>query len=268
MEAAFVIPLFLFLISGMIDLGYAGYQTSQATAAARDGARAGILDQVDDATIEAEVRDRLTGPQPDSIDIECLDGLSGPTVIDCDDANPNEDRIRVGVAWAYEPVSFVGGLVGIDEIRGTATMVIVGRPIDVTPVTTATTTTTTIPGGTTTTSTSTTTTTAPPGSCQVNSITFIPAPLELGNGANSAHLKRDTSFTVTTNGAATCTGLKIEYPTKSGPTVVNLGAAGAPTTWTDQVSKNEYEWNAGAGQVFRVLTASNQLLRQFTFTIS
>ncbi|MCU1448137.1 MAG: hypothetical protein JWP02_307, partial [Acidimicrobiales bacterium] len=45
-EAAFVLPLLFFLVLTMVDLGMWGFQTSQATSAARDGARVGIINYV------------------------------------------------------------------------------------------------------------------------------------------------------------------------------------------------------------------------------
>ena len=42
-EAAFVLPLLFLFIFALIDIGLWEYQSTQASAAARDGARVGIL---------------------------------------------------------------------------------------------------------------------------------------------------------------------------------------------------------------------------------
>ena len=87
-EAAFVFPIFLTLLFGIIDIGNAEFQTSQATAAARDGARVGILhfDQADvngssDKTIIVnQVNARLAG-QSATVTVSCINGLTGTTAL-------------------------------------------------------------------------------------------------------------------------------------------------------------------------------------------
>lgn len=131
-EAALVIPLFLFLLFGMIDFGYGIFQDSQATAGARDGARYGILDPTDTAGIEAEAKARAVG-QDAVVEVACLDGPTGTTTVPCASAVPGEDRIEVVVSWDYVAPTGVGTMFGSGRtISGSSTMLIVGRPLDVT----------------------------------------------------------------------------------------------------------------------------------------
>jgi hypothetical protein len=144
-EAAFVVPLLFMFIFGLVDLGMWTLNSNQASNAARDGARAGILayplrgvdlvteDQQARATIVAAIEDHLPeGTLEDSdVTITCLrsDGAS----VSCTDAGP--DRVRVDVAWAWRLVTPVATVLGIDEgaATGSATMEIVGRPLAVAP---------------------------------------------------------------------------------------------------------------------------------------
>lgn len=274
-EAAFVIPLFMFLILGMIDLGFGAFQSSQATSAARDGARYGILHKLDEAGVEAEVRARLIKVAGLATDVECLDGLSGTTVIPCAQAARGEDRIRVAVEWPYDAPTPLGEAFGGDRIRGVATMVIASESSTITTVSTTTTststTTTTAPGGTTTTtvpgSTSTTTSTTSttvPGQCVVTGMTFDPAPLQVAK--NGKHLTKPTTFTVTTNGAATCTSLRIVYP------AVEKGSGAPASALLDaqlgnHVSTNEYDWTPGDNRLFQVRTSGGTVIGAFELDI-
>ncbi len=128
-ETAIVLPLFLTMVFGFIDVGLAVFQTSQATSAAADGARAGILwepDSPQEAAIEDAVRGRLVGQDVGSIDITCLTETG--TAIACAGVNPDSGFVRVEVSWPYEPLSFVGAAFPDQDISGTATMAIIRQP--------------------------------------------------------------------------------------------------------------------------------------------
>jgi Flp pilus assembly protein TadG len=289
-EAALVLPLFIAVILGLIDLGYAVFQTSQATNAARDGARAAILSygqadvsgSSDNARVVAQVKGRLAGQTVKSIKVSCLSGQSGSTTVACADASPNSDRIRVAVSWTYTPLTPAGAVVGTITISGTATMGIVGSPqtpaattttssttTTTAPVTTtqpsgSSTTTTTSPSSTTsTTQPSTTTTSIPPGSCVVTGLNVSPLPIRI-NG--SGHLTNTTTFTVTTNGAATCTALQIQYPTS--PSVKRGMLSGGGNIWTDTVTKNELNWVSGNNLTVNVLDSTGTLLPGGAFQVT
>lgn len=139
-EAAFVIPILFVFIFGLIDFGLWTLQKGQATSAARDGARAGIVLPLQNASsstetanenkIKAAVAARLTTGQvnPNDIDISCINGATG-AVKDCDDVQSGFDRIRVEVEWQRPFLTFVGSAFGnASTITGTSTMVIVGQP--------------------------------------------------------------------------------------------------------------------------------------------
>ena len=138
-EAAIALPIFFTMVLGVVDIGLAVLQTSQATSAAADGARVGILDhtQADvvgsddhDAIVEA-VEGRLVGQDVDEISVTCLtsSAASGGThATGCASADPDTDFLRVEVTWTFQPVSFIGHGLPIRDIEGTATMGIVRQP--------------------------------------------------------------------------------------------------------------------------------------------
>src|SRR5207237_9935455 len=90
-EAAFVIPLLFLFIFGLIDVGLWEYQGSQASAAARDGARVGILrylsadttGSANNTAISNAVAARLGG-QAYNLTVTCLQE-GAPTTKPCDD---------------------------------------------------------------------------------------------------------------------------------------------------------------------------------------
>ncbi len=134
-EAAFVLPLFFMFVLGFIDLGMGVFQTSQASSAAADGARRGIvslrdgenLTVADEDAIRSEVRKRLVGQQVDSITIGCVTDTG--SAASCTTAK----FVRVTVSWQFRPVSFVGAALPVQSISGTAKMAIVRQPTPATP---------------------------------------------------------------------------------------------------------------------------------------
>ena len=128
LEAAFAIPIFFVFLLAFVDLGLGVLQTSQATSAASDGARAGIIDPTDTAAIEAAVKERLAGAKVGSVTITCL--KPGGTTVDCasSELDPETDRIRVVVKWRWKPVGPVGHAFPVQDIVGSSTMDIVPQP--------------------------------------------------------------------------------------------------------------------------------------------
>ena len=140
-EAAFVIPLLFLFIFALIDIGLWVFETSQASSAARDGARAGIVLKLagttsasgvaaNETAIRDAVKARLSEDRITSdnqIDITCLSTTN--VTIDCDDVIDGTSRLRVEVEWDRSFLTFVGGVFGGKQtITGKATMVVVGRP--------------------------------------------------------------------------------------------------------------------------------------------
>jgi Flp pilus assembly protein TadG len=250
-ETAFVLPVFFALILGLVDLGLAVFQNSQASSAARDGARVAILSyahadvtgSADRTTIEREIRRRLAGQNVDTVTVQCLD-TNGATET-CANADESADRVKVTVSWAFRPLGFLGAAAP-HTISGASTMALVGKPSAAAgPVPIATT--TTVPGATTTTTAppSTTTTTAA-ASCAVSQVVLAPATTTVkANGT----LASSVSVTVTTNGGAGCTFLNLSFLTDTTHTAMKALAKSGSTTWTATIGKNSYTWTRGTKSV-------------------
>jgi Flp pilus assembly protein TadG len=136
-EAAFVIPLLFLFMFGLIDIGIWEYQSSQASAAARDGARVGILKYLsadadgtaNNTAIRNEVAARLGG-QSYNLTVSCLQEGS-TTAKPCNSAVlVDQDRIKVVVSWDYDSLTYVGRFVAgsTHTVTGSAVMTIHGLP--------------------------------------------------------------------------------------------------------------------------------------------
>lgn len=252
-EAAFALPILLTFIFGLIDIGMWTFNANQATNAARDGARVGIIDfeQADDsgsamhAAIVDAVGSRLEDAKVESVSISCVTSAGTPvTDVDgdgdrCEHAEVDVDSIKVDVEWAWDLVTPVAAILGYDrgEATGSATMRLVGRPLASTSGSTTTTTTTTTPD-----STTTTTTTAPATSCAVT-LLKIEQPSEgvvrkkHGNDY-TGQLKKALPVSFNTNGDAGCTDLRVQVESPSGSTVdVSCGCD------LDPPQPSEYRWS-------------------------
>lgn len=143
-EAAFVIPILFLFIFALIDIGLWVFETSQASSAARDGARAGIVLRLNGSTgaaktanettirnaVVARLADnRITNPASDIV-ITCLTSASADTSVPCENVASGSGRLRVTVTWKRPFLTFVGGIFGGADrtVTGKATMVVVGRP--------------------------------------------------------------------------------------------------------------------------------------------
>lgn len=263
-EAAFVLPILLTFMFGLIDLGMWTLNANQATNAARDGARAAIIDfrNADDdgsahhdAVVEA-VRSRLAGQHVESVEVTCVNS-AGSELVSCDTADVTEDSIRVDVRWNWNLVTPVAAILGYDKgaATGSATMRIVGRPL---------------PGSS---STSTTTTTTPdtttPTDCEVadGDLTVSPSPVyTTGNGASQLSTALVVKFK--TNGDPACDALAVElYNSKDGgqATRVECGCGEHDTDFTWSYVGSDNVWKVGNGEV-RVLDGT-RVLRAKTFEV-
>lgn len=151
-EAAFVIPLLFMFIFGLVDLGMWTLNSNQASNAARDGARAGILaypvrpvpdpyltDAQELALAKNEARDAVVAAiqanLPEGtvtngqVAIECFDEAGSSLA--CESLSPKPERVKVDVLWDWTLVTPVASILGINEgaVEGSATMEIVGRPV-------------------------------------------------------------------------------------------------------------------------------------------
>lgn len=147
-EAAFALPILFLFFFGLVDMGMWTFNSNQATNAARDGARAGILsyeyadnpandpnlatgEPTDEAVILAAIQDHLPKQTigPENVTVQCLDGDG--TAVPCVSAPVDSGRIRVDVEWTWSLVTPVAGIIGVTDgaARGSATMAIVGEPV-------------------------------------------------------------------------------------------------------------------------------------------
>jgi Flp pilus assembly protein TadG len=139
-EAAFVIPVFFVLIFGLIDMGLWTLQKGQASSAARDGARAGIVlhirgvagsptSSANVTAINNAVASKLDSSQIKAVTITCVSGTTGST-IPCSTVVNGRDRLKVEVQWQRPFLTFIGSIFGGNSqtITGTTTMVIAGAP--------------------------------------------------------------------------------------------------------------------------------------------
>jgi hypothetical protein len=191
------------------------------------------------------------GLTPDSITVTCLAGLSGGATVSCSDAEFNQDRIQVHLSDARAPLTPVGSMLGAPTLRATATMVITGLPVDVSPPPPVS---------------STTSTSGPlPGSCVATTVIAVP-PIQRNNGNGKYPTANSTTLTVTTNGAATCSALKIEFPDQPDPAVASLSPITPPVIWTYTLGKHAYVAAEGIHEI-RVLNSAGQPIGTFQLTL-
>jgi hypothetical protein len=254
-EAALALPIVLFLLLGIADVGNAIFQTSQASSAARDATRAGIVRYLgandtssdDFATIYAAIRDRLAGRPFGTPEVTCS---HQGTTVGCSTAKPG-DYIAVSVEWSYEPVSPFGRIFGGKTIKGVSRMQIVDQapgtgppappPAPPPPP-------------------------PPPGACSITDWKLSPgAPLQK---QNKNQFTTSYTLTVTTNAAATCTALQVQYNVPT-PYKRDLFPLSPPTTWTDTLSTGDAkQWPDSGSVTVAILDASNVVLSGGTFTIA
>jgi Flp pilus assembly protein TadG len=275
-EAAFVLPVLFALLLGFIEFSLVEFQQSQASSAARDGARVGILDYtsadvVGSATnvaVVAAVNARLAGQEGVAVVVRCRNGNDAPVACQPPTGLPtvaDPAVLEVEVSWPYDDFTVFGAIVP-STITGTSRMVLVGAPVEVTV--------TTVPQSSTTTTSSTTSTTAPPATnCQ---LALSPAPTYSGAVVKSnGQLAQDLVISnVVTNGDVSCGTPQLRaYYTANGTQPPSTQETMAPTggnsftyTWqsnTKPSPNNEPGWTAGP-VVFEVLTTSNIVIGQFT----
>lgn len=262
-EAALALPILFTLFLGLLELSNTELQRSQATSAARDGARSGIVAPGDTAAIEAATRARATGHSDADVSVACTD-TAGSTIA-CADAAYG-DVLAVTVSWPYRSVGFFGAGLTPSTIHATSRMVVQGDRVSVEVTTTTTTSTSTS-----TTSTSTTSTTQPELACHAASTPTYTS--GVGVSGRSGKLSADLTIgNIVVDGSSGCTTpLRLQvWPAGEGATgdsfEVTLSVSG--TTWSTTFPKGDDQgWRSGTITA-RVLTASGATVSEFTFTLS
>lgn len=263
-EAAFALPILLTFVFGLVDLGMWTLNANQATNAARDGARAAVIDfrDADDdgsahnQAVNEAVEKHLAGQDVEAVDVTCVDA-AGTELASCDVAVVDQDSVRVDVRWSWRLLTPVATILGYDQgaATGSATMQIVGRPLA--GSTAPTTTTTTTPD------------TSTPTECAVaaGDLAVTPDPITTtGNGASQLSQALDISFT--TNGSAACTSLWVElYNSKDGSQVarVQCGCGDHATDFSWSYIGSDNVWKEGTGEA-RVLL-DTRVLQTKTFVV-
>lgn len=266
-EAAFVLPLLFTFVFGLIDLGMWTFNSNQATNAARDGARVGILsyeDADDHAAIVAAVQAHLPEGTLDASDVTITCLRPDGSALSCSSAEQG-DEIRVEVEWSWDLVTPVSAILGITEgaAKGSATMAIVGLPVAGNsapdevyeedtgeppppddgaeePAT------------------------EPPPACEVIGVPAVtPRPVE----THGNQLKEDLVVKFTTNESAACLDLRVELVgSKHSPQTVTLSfdcacGEGPEHTWIYRGSDNI--WQKNNDGIVRILDGTEPATRAF-----
>lgn len=247
-EAAFTIPLFFFLLLGVIDFGMLAFEDNKASNAARDGARVGIIDYrgLDDVTssdfaqLKATIQQNLPGQTIDdtNLEVKCVTPAGLDTA--CSSARVDIDRVSVSVSWMRNAISPVASVLGFDpvEIDGEARMTIVGAPR--------------APGG------------SPLPACNLSGISVSPASVErVTNGSKVGQLKSDLDVTVSGTGTCVAETVRLIAPDGSSADICTGNCLG--TTTYDKAA-NSF-WTAGTGTA-QLLDSGLAVIDTATFQVT
>jgi len=117
-EMALVLPLLLFILCGIIDLGRAFNTQIQLSQAAREGARLVAMQSPSDVVARVQqAAPGLTNPVP-TVRVDFLDASNNPVVgaTDCASANVVNARVTVTVSF-----SWITGISGLARLFGPST---------------------------------------------------------------------------------------------------------------------------------------------------
>jgi len=260
-EAAFALPILLTFIFALVDLGMWTLNVNQATNAARDGARAGILGHVGAdvpgsdaeeailAAVEAHLDRGVEG-----VEIACIDP-EDTALASCAGARVDVDRIRVEVEWNWTLLTPIAVILGYDQGRAhaSATMTIVGSPL---------------PGTATSSSTSSTTTTITPDPTACGTTLAVSPSMVSTTGPGASQLRDAVAVEFTTNDSASCNDLRIElYSSHNDKRVesISCGCGEGPTSFSWSYVGSDNAWKPGTGTVN--LYNGTTLLDSETFSV-
>ncbi len=269
-EAAFALPILFMFIMALVDLGLWTYNSNQATNAAKDGARAGIIsyttaDQAagpDRAAIVAAIEAHVPGRRlaPGDLTVSCVRSDGVAVSGGCAAARPQfGDRLKVDVSWRWDLVSPIAGVVGSNTglSSGTTTMALIGKPVAGTPPV--------APPPPPPPSTSTSTSAPPdPTPCSVTGLSVAPSPVSPDN--QDRIRGSGLAITYTTNGVELCNGLTVQLTTPGGTVasaVCDVCEVNQNHRWT--YSSNDKIWIPGQATA-RVFNASADMTTTFTVT--
>ncbi len=123
-EFAIILPIFLLVLMGILDLGRAVYYSSTLSNAAREGARLGIVDQTC-THITDRASGAATGMSNVNVEVEWVNG-SGTQTRKCQPSVSGTaalgDRVVVTVKYDYTAATpVIGNVVGVIHMQGTST---------------------------------------------------------------------------------------------------------------------------------------------------
>ena len=123
-EFALIVPIFVLLLMGILDLGRAVYYSSTLSNSAREAARLGIVDQTC-SHITDRARGAAVGVTLTSVTVTWNDG-AGTTTRSCQPSISGTarygDRVVVTVRYDYTAATpIIGNIVGTIGMQGTST---------------------------------------------------------------------------------------------------------------------------------------------------
>ena len=145
-EAAFALPILMLVVLSLIDFSLAQLRYSDATSAARDGARVAMLGRSITTTgpqtscnptpadaaftkVCNAVKARMTSVDVSSVEVRCYSGIgasASPAACTSSSVKPDQSSVEVIVTWTLTPVTMVGQtFIGSRTVTTSARMVIV-----------------------------------------------------------------------------------------------------------------------------------------------
>ena len=261
-EAALILPWLFLLVAGSLDFGNFSLQRSQASSAARDGARYAILHykcadglgpgcggSSDETKIESTALARAGTQINPKVDAHCY-GPGEANWKTCSDAIPDVDYIEVTVSWTSQKLTGIAGPLLPGKVISSSRMSIVGLP-------------TTAGGGTALPPTPPPPPPPPPSACTVSKVAATSLTLK----SNGKQLENDGVVTISTNGDPAClTGTWTLTKTNGTPTVGPYQATPSGETEVVFTLRKNDPWSAGE---FEFTTTQDGAVRAiFTLTVS
>ena len=249
-EGAFAIPIFFFLLLGLVDFGLLALESNKASNAARDGARVGVIHyrglddtgSADYALLKAAIEKNLPGrviPDTD-LDVGCL--TPGGASIACASATVDVDRVSVRVEWPRDAISPVADALGFGsvDVSGTARMTIIGTPQSGPAV--------------------------PPAPCEITGVTVSPNPVaRVPSGPNAGQLAEDLTITVTGSGSCSDESLILTQGNGANREETTVCASGCLGTHT-YVGSTDAFWEEGDASA-EVITSAGSVEAEKTFDV-